>query len=360
MERVEELDFARVLSMLAVMMIHVSAGSIYLPSRYVFLGMNPAFWLNQLSRFAVPLFILLSGLSLGLAHRRGRGVLTFYGQRLGRLLPPYLIWTLIYWLHGAAAGAPHAPGRLLRTVLLGQAAPHLYFVIILLQCCALFPAVMRLLSCAPVPTLALSAALTYLVQSLYLFRRLGLDLIPAWIRPYLWMSVPAWALFFVAGCALSSADLAAISAFSGRHAAALLLCSVFYGAILTVEAHLSGYTDSVRATLNLYVFLVLLSCFALWRRLGARPLVRRWVQLLSRHSMTVYFSHVLILDQLRRCAFFSRGTLGMMCLYCAVAVLSILLSVCIDSGAHLLLMRLCPRRSLEQAPSHPPPGASKK
>ena len=55
------LDFARVLSMLAVVVIHVSSGFIRAENSRTVFGMNLTFLLNQAVRFSVPLFLLLSG-----------------------------------------------------------------------------------------------------------------------------------------------------------------------------------------------------------------------------------------------------------------------------------------------------------
>lgn len=67
MKRIEELDFARVIAMTAVITIHVTSTYIGYRSNILVMGMNLAFILNQLARFSVPLFILLSGISLRLS-----------------------------------------------------------------------------------------------------------------------------------------------------------------------------------------------------------------------------------------------------------------------------------------------------
>lgn len=101
MNRIEELDFARVLAMLSVITIHVTSTFVHYNSRVAVSGMNLAFILNQLSRFAVPLFILLSGVSCGL-----NGFCTarqFLRRRLIKTGVPYLIWSLVYMLYNIHA-----------------------------------------------------------------------------------------------------------------------------------------------------------------------------------------------------------------------------------------------------------------
>ena len=62
--RLLEIDFLRLVSMLAVISIHVSSTYLSYETGHLFLGMNLAFLLNQAARFSVPLFLLLSGFSL--------------------------------------------------------------------------------------------------------------------------------------------------------------------------------------------------------------------------------------------------------------------------------------------------------
>ncbi len=118
MKKVEELDAARVWSMLAVIAIHVTAPYIGADSDFLLGGMNLAYIINQAARFAVPLFVLLSGASLGLGKAQPAG--QFYRRRVVKLGIPYVCWTMVYtlWAHQSLA-----PGALVRRFLLGQAAP---------------------------------------------------------------------------------------------------------------------------------------------------------------------------------------------------------------------------------------------
>ena len=87
--RMPELDYVRVLAMLGVVTIHVTGAFVYQDSAHTLAGMNLAFLLNQIVRFAVPMFMILSGLSLGFGERRSPGI--FWKTRFFKLLPPYLV-----------------------------------------------------------------------------------------------------------------------------------------------------------------------------------------------------------------------------------------------------------------------------
>lgn len=89
MKRIKELDFTRVIAMFAVVMIHVTSTYINQDSSFILFDMNLAFILNQVSRFSVPLFIVLSGISLGFSKPIGDPLL-FYKKRLVKIGIPYV------------------------------------------------------------------------------------------------------------------------------------------------------------------------------------------------------------------------------------------------------------------------------
>lgn len=95
MKRIKELDFTRVIAMFAVVMIHVTSTYINQDSSFILFDMNLAFILNQVSRFSVPLFIVLSGISLGFSKPIGDPLL-FYKKRLVKIGIPYLFWFTAY------------------------------------------------------------------------------------------------------------------------------------------------------------------------------------------------------------------------------------------------------------------------
>jgi len=73
----------------------------------------PEVFANTLARFAVPLFIVMSGFYLSL-HTRNQHALRFYRRTLPGLILPYVVYTAIYILaknpnltHALRAGPGH-------------------------------------------------------------------------------------------------------------------------------------------------------------------------------------------------------------------------------------------------------------
>jgi len=336
MKRLEALDFTRVIAMLAVVMIHVSSTFIYNESGFMLLGMNLGFMLNQVTRFAVPLFILISGMSLGISAKGG-SALSFWKRRILKVGIPYVVWFFVYDLynHGLNVGVYISecladPRALLRGLLMGQSAAHLYFIIILIQLYLVYPLLKKAIHKAPVATAAISFAVTYLIQCLYAFRRMGVDLIPKWIYPYLWLLLPTWIGYFALGAALNKETIGKIYAFASRHAWVLIGGTVFFAALYVAEAKVANSLDSIKTSLVVYVGLMVLATFALWSKIEGWPGMKKAVAFLSAHSMTIYFCHVLVLYFFRRYAFFVSGMVGMVCLFIVVTLLSVWISAMMD------------------------------
>ncbi|WP_315120430.1 acyltransferase [uncultured Clostridium sp.] len=89
------MDIGKAYATLAVIMIHISAFAISSSdigsSNYkIFIV------LNQLSRFSVPVFVIFSGIGLGLSYRKEKSILNFYKKRVFKVIPPYILWGIIY------------------------------------------------------------------------------------------------------------------------------------------------------------------------------------------------------------------------------------------------------------------------
>lgn len=338
-EHIRELDLARVLSMLAVIMIHVSAPYINRPSDFALLGMNLGWILNQVTRFAVPLFVLLSGTSLGFSSSADR-LGSFYRKRAVKIGLPYVVWFAIYYgydyLHSAVPMGLE-PRRILRAFLQGQGAPHLYFIIVVAQCYLLYPLLKKAVDRAPGVSVAVSLGVTALVQTLFALRREGVaDLIPGWIAPYLWLLFPTWAFFFVLGMALTAERLHALRRFTAAHPWPLVGLGLVSMVLYVLVAHWKNSLDSIKLSLDLYVPAMLVFVFALWQLAGRFRVVSAAVKFLSAHAMTVYFCHVLVLYQFQEHWRFTSGMRGMLELYVVTTVLSVLLAWVLDGLGSLL------------------------
>ncbi|MEI7025939.1 acyltransferase [Paenibacillus sp. y28] len=145
-----ELDIVRAFAILAVLFIHGTSEGIVdmpqgTPAQLIYLSVN------KVSNFAVPVFLLLSGMVLFYAYQGGwswRRAAGFYRKRLQYIVVPYLIWSMLYYLfHQRLAGSELRIDWREYADLLpwADANYHLYYVIIILQMYVLFPIVMTVM-----------------------------------------------------------------------------------------------------------------------------------------------------------------------------------------------------------------------
>ena len=94
-QRIDWLDSLRAIAIIAVILVHVSS-----PVVNMAYGGNMLHWwignvFDSAVRFAVPLFLMISGAMLLSATY---DIKTFYKKRFIRVLIPFLFWMVIYWI----------------------------------------------------------------------------------------------------------------------------------------------------------------------------------------------------------------------------------------------------------------------
>ncbi|MEC0266493.1 acyltransferase [Paenibacillus anseongense] len=141
--KLPEIDLIRAIAIIAVVLIHSTSGATLLPigsgSQTIF------FILNKASLFTVPLFIWISGVVLFYTYydRWGPGMSrVFWTKRLQRILIPYVLWSLFYYLfnqfmfHGTVG---FDIIYFIKLLISGNASYHLYYMVIIVQFYLLFP-----------------------------------------------------------------------------------------------------------------------------------------------------------------------------------------------------------------------------
>lgn len=328
--RLMGLDFLRAFLMLLVIIGHVTSTYLDREGGGSFLGMNLAFFLNQSGRFSVPLFLLLSGFSLELRAKE-EPYLSFLKGRAAHILPPYALWLLLYELSNCRFDLSAWLVRLrdlpwlCRDFLTGQAAPHLYFIPLIFQCYLLYPLLKKWVRRAPVESAAWALAVTFLLQSAYVLQ--GLGFLPAFQGPYLWMTFPIWCFYFVAGMCLQKVEPSWLRALCRRNMVALAVVTGVFGCLHSALSKYTGLLHAVKPELMLFALAFFFWGLGTWECIGRWAFWRKTVSFLSRHSMGIYYNHVMVLCFLRQFSRFQQGMSGMLLLLLATACLSLVVAV---------------------------------
>lgn len=143
--KISEIDLLRGISFLAIVLQHALASFIYLPATSQANALISAFLL-LLIRFAVPMFVFITGLVLFYNH--GDEELDYWSmvkRRFSMVFIPYFVWTLFYFLWGALISGISASSettilaRIARLTLSGEGYYHLWFIVMILQFYLVFP-----------------------------------------------------------------------------------------------------------------------------------------------------------------------------------------------------------------------------
>jgi membrane-bound acyltransferase YfiQ involved in biofilm formation len=201
----DDLYVLRLIATVAVIAIHTTSQDMTLS----LLG----YYGNQLARFSVPMFLILSGFLLFQSdlHDGFLPRVEFYRKRFRRILLPYIIWTIFYSLvlHYYFNGLQNSHlilPDMVRHLFLGNGFTHLYFVVIIIQLYLLYPFIRRGFEAHPGWFLLISLLLSLACQLvLYLNALKTIHLSGAYTQIYL-IAFPVWIFYFLLGMYLALND----------------------------------------------------------------------------------------------------------------------------------------------------------
>lgn len=204
--RFQDLYFLRVIATIAVIAIHTTS----LAMTDSFLG----YYGNQLARFSVPMFLILSGFLLFQSdlYSHYLPIPQFYRKRFRRILLPYLLWTIFYslvlhyyfnGLHNANMILPD----LIRHIFLGNGFTHLYFVVIIIQLYLIYPLIRSGFQARPGLFLLASLLLSLGCQFVLYLDSICIIHLSVYWRPLYLIAFPVWIFYFFLGMYLAQNDL---------------------------------------------------------------------------------------------------------------------------------------------------------
>jgi surface polysaccharide O-acyltransferase-like enzyme len=135
------IEVMRIFSILGVILIHTSTRTIEF---YKFdLNIIPiTVFFNQISRYAVPLFFIISGFALNISFKINESYFIYVKKRVNKIITPYIFWSIIYYFF---IYWRNRDVNFIRSLLLGNASYQLYFIPSLLILYFIFPVLNRLI-----------------------------------------------------------------------------------------------------------------------------------------------------------------------------------------------------------------------
>jgi surface polysaccharide O-acyltransferase-like enzyme len=301
--RLPQFDILRVAAALAVIAIHVTAAYVgELPLAYL--------W-NHAVRFAVPLFIVLSGFLLNYTDGRdAKGTaLVFYLKRLDKILWPYIIWTFFYsCLNAYILGQTNLLlffSTLGKDLLWGTGYYHLWFLPIILQLYLLYPLLRRWVEKGPLVLLIGSLVISLTAQSLIYLYMIHIVSLPGQYSLMYVRAFPVWLFYFVFGMFMAMrskgkcqgdglfASLSQTPNKGSKNTVSLTLLWLSSLGLMLLDSKLTVQGSIVRPSVMLYAICSFFFFYALAFRLRQKE--RPWLAWLSAQSFLIYLMHPLLL-----------------------------------------------------------------
>ncbi len=133
-DRLDYLDYLRVIACFSVIFVHVSAiGIVSFESGSMY--HKGIIFLNRLFKYTTPVFLFLSGITSFYSYRiKEYKYLDFLKRRLKTVIFPFIIWSCIYYSVLVYSGSYNFNILyFIKNLILGNMNYHLYFIPILLQ-----------------------------------------------------------------------------------------------------------------------------------------------------------------------------------------------------------------------------------
>jgi len=137
-KRLTILDLLRGSAIIGVLAIHVSGAFTRIDGVTSLVGINVV--INTFTHYAVPLFVILSGILLAMRYYQGFSLKRFYSRRFLTIVPPYIIFTIGYQLLKTGWSDPASFIRtLIENLCTGSGYYHLWFFPMIIFLYALYP-----------------------------------------------------------------------------------------------------------------------------------------------------------------------------------------------------------------------------
>jgi len=305
---IQYLDSLRVLATLAVILIHVAT-----PVVNMNFGRNNNFWLigvviDNFVRFAVPLFLVLSGATLLTKQYR---LVDFYKKRMSRVLVPFLFWLPAYWVFRwfmmREWERPHSFDAIVtwgaNLFVKEGVSVHLWFVYMILLLYIFIPFISKVLKSASRKSIVAFLVLWLILNQLQLFGVFNLDGFSLFFKKiYGYM---LYSGYLVLGYFLHTMQLVKKS---GRAIAFILyLSTVVIASLLTYYLSIQSGKQTLTAmnSFTLNTFVQVIAVYFLFQNIEFKnKYLNLLINTLSNYSFGIYLVHIMVISLFYRIGIF--------------------------------------------------------
>lgn len=282
-------DILRIISILSVVLIHVSTRDLEFDSFNLSTHFFTLF-LNQIPRFAVPLFFLISAFVLELNFPQNFNYRIYLKKRFQRLFLPYLFWSALYYFFIY----PNHSKNFFQVLLTGDASYQLYFIPTLFIFYLIFPLIHHYYS-------FLTKKNTLIILGFIEIFLLALDYYFHFISlPYPFSVLLFNFYIFILGMFFSHHQSELIS-FASKYKNKILISLIFLALLITAEGYLLykitgnylSFYSQWRPTILLYTLLIFIYFYYFFSQ---KKLNQTLIYFFATKTFFVFFVHVIVLE----------------------------------------------------------------
>ncbi len=292
------LDFLRVISAFAVVLLHVSAKVVLNHPDLSDSGWWVGNIINAFTRWSVPVFVMISG-ALFLSESSNVSPERFYRHRAVRLVIPLLFWTMFYLAMQVALEGKFDLGVQIKNVVLGRPYFHLWYLYMIVGLYLFSPFVRIFVQASDRDTLILFCIITFTISGL---ETLLASLFKGGGNTFLSLFLP-YISYFVCGHLLNTSEIPRYSLM--KLFLTLFLVLILAGSVAAALPFLGSKTwGVVHSNFEPLVIFLSIACFQLGRSITAMPLIlRRAIGVVSPLTLGIYLIHPLWLELLAKFVF---------------------------------------------------------
>lgn len=325
-KKIIEMDMLRAICAIAVVIIHTSAYALR-NSLEGSISYNASLFLNQISRFSVPLFLFLSGLGLGISYKKEESYLKFLKKRVFKIIPPYILWGILYLI---LIQKNYDYKNWIELFFKGDKVYyHLYYIPLIMTLYIIFPIFYPLFKRIEgvILCLLISLGVTYFGHY-YNVPNLTLDIFSK-------RNAIFWNVYFVSGVYISK-EVNKLIRRTKTHKVKImvvLIISVIYligESFINLKAgkSLDYSTTFIRPSVMIYSYIVMIYVFS---KSYKKSIGVKILEEISKSSFSIYLIHPMVLYYYMK--FFSKNNLNMGTLYFLVS------SILVSAGIPYLIWK---------------------
>ena len=294
--RVYYLDMLKIFACFAVIMIHITAANWYTEEISSYWLVNNTY--NALSKWAVPLFVMVSG---ALFLSRDIPLKKLFTKYIFRMLVLLFIWGMVYWCFSAGTISLAVLKDSLKKILSGKVYSHLWYLFMLVGLYLITPVIRGFVKSSDKQTIFYFIALLFAIQIALPYATAKISALDSLIKAFRISPLSEYLLYYLAGYYISTAEIKKWKRIVLYSAALASMTAIVI--ISDVVSLRQGSPYSIYGYFSIGTSLTAMALFLLMKQaegLLTNPKIRKAISFISPLTFGIYLLHFIVIKTLAK------------------------------------------------------------